>query len=494
MPLNSGFARLFAALPVAAALALALPAAALAAATPATVSGAATVAENGAKVTYTITCGNGDPAVPPIPPDVPFTGTIAYTTSDAGATAGSDYTATSGSVSCLTTKTHTVDVAISEDAVDEVNEAFKFTISQADPGAPPAPGWTIDPAEVTTTITDNDAPVASIESLVQVAEGNSGTSNATLKVTLDQAAANAVTIPYSTSDYNTQGSADYQGGSGQITIPAGGTEAAISIPIVGDTVHEQTEGFFVTLGAPTNAALNASKSQGIVVIYNDDVKPTGVFSLAGNKRVTEGDDGTVNMVFTVNLSLKSDEPTQVAWKTANWTATLGDYEGGQGIVKFAAGETSKTISINVKGDRRDEADEMFVVLLEGPVGAALAGGNKDKALGIIEDDDLPRGPKVGVEGPDTDRRILSVQLSCPAKATTGCKGVLKVRRKGLRFRKARFDLAKGESDEVRTKMSRKTFKRLQNRGRKAKFIAKARDGESEVRKSKQRLKIKKISP
>jgi chitinase len=51
---------------------------------------------------------------------------------------------------------------------------------------------------------------------------------------------------------------------------------------------------------------------------------------------------------------------------------------------FAPGETSKTITVLVDGDRREEADEFFFVILSSPSNATLA---DSQGVGTIQNDD-----------------------------------------------------------------------------------------------------------
>ena len=75
----------------------------------------------------------------------------------------------------------------------------------------------------------------------------------------------------------------------------------------------------------------------------------------------------------------------VNFATANDTAKAGeDYVASAGTISFAPGETSKTIAISVKGDRRNEADERFFVNLSGASGGLIVDGI---GIGTIIDDD-----------------------------------------------------------------------------------------------------------
>src|SRR6185369_13992041 len=72
--------------------------------------------------------------------------------------------------------------------------------------------------------------------------------------------------------------------------------------------------------------------------------------------VKEGNTGTVAATFTIALSERCTQPVTVAYATADVTATAGsDYQAASGILTFAPGETSKTITVSVIGDRLGES-------------------------------------------------------------------------------------------------------------------------------------------
>jgi hypothetical protein len=102
----------------------------------------------------------------------------------------------------------------------------------------------------------------------------------------------------------------------------------------------------------------------------------------------EGRSGTTLFVFTVSLSDPSDQAVTVHFSTADGTAissgTGADYQAQSGTLTFAPGETTKTITIVVNGDRTKEADETFFVNLSDAVGATVLDG---QGLGTIQNDD-----------------------------------------------------------------------------------------------------------
>jgi hypothetical protein len=123
--------------------------------------------------------------------------------------------------------------------------------------------------------------------------------------------------------------------------------------------------------------------------------PDQVFKITGttalpemsisNARRVEGDAGTTNMVFTVSLNAPAPGPITAHYATANGTGTAAvDYLAASGTVSFSAGNTSKTISVPVVGDKLVEADETFVVNLSAPTAAHLL---DSQGQGTIVDDD-----------------------------------------------------------------------------------------------------------
>ncbi len=102
---------------------------------------------------------------------------------------------------------------------------------------------------------------------------------------------------------------------------------------------------------------------------------------------TEGKNGQTSFTFTVTLSAAYDQPVTMSFRTVNGTATTGDsdYVAKTGTLTFAPGETTKTITIEVKGDDKKEADETFYLDLFGNSGNSWF--TKSRGLGTILNDD-----------------------------------------------------------------------------------------------------------
>ncbi len=86
----------------------------------------------------------------------------------------------------------------------------------------------------------------------------------------------------------------------------------------------------------------------------------------------------------------------VHYTTANGTATAGsDYTAVCGTLTFAAGETSKTISVQVAGDSLVEANETFFVNLSGALNATIADAQGQATL---VNNDVARPASIRAEG------------------------------------------------------------------------------------------------
>lgn len=216
---------------------------------------------------------------------------------------------------------------------------------------------------------------------ITVIEGNFGAINAIFTVSLSASYNQTVAVNFFTMNGTATSGADYLFTSGTLSFNPGATNKSISVPIMGDTLNESDEIFFLSLANPTNATL--SKSQGKGTIFNDDPAPTISIS---DVSVTEGDSGTRNAVFAVSLSAASDKAISVGFVTINETAAIGsDYAPASGTLLFNPGETNKTILVQIIGDIAVEPDESFFVRLSNPTNASISLG---QGRGTILNDDL----------------------------------------------------------------------------------------------------------
>lgn len=230
-----------------------------------------------------------------------------------------------------------------------------------------------------TTTTQNALPKLSIADPSPRKEGNSGVVKIDLSVVLSAPSSKTVTVQYSTIAGTASADMDYVDTSGSLTFPPGTTSQTLSIPVLGDTQAEADETFKVSLSQPLNATL--SDSSATVTLLNDDLP---VLSITGTS-IAEGNSGSSKATVKVSLSAASMQTVTVKYATTNGTATENsDYVGAGGTLSFAPGETSKSFTVPIVGDKTVEADETVKLSLSSPSNATL--GTASATLTIKNDD------------------------------------------------------------------------------------------------------------
>ena len=105
---------------------------------------------------------------------------------------------------------------------------------------------------------------------------------------------------------------------------------------------------------------------------------------------TEGNSGTSALTFPVTLSGPDARPVTVRFATADGSAVApDDYEPTSGTLTFQPGETSKAVTVAIKGDTVNETDETLAVLVSSPSNAVL--GRTQGFGSIVDDEESPQG-------------------------------------------------------------------------------------------------------
>src|SRR6185369_14102228 len=172
-----------------------------------------------------------------------------------------------------------------------------------------------------------------------------GTVNATFTVTLLYASNVDVTVHYDTADITAAAGSDYTAASGDVLIPACQTSRTFTVAVKGDRLAEPTETFAVNLSAATNATIDDGQGVGAILDNEPRISISDVSKKEGQK------NQTTLFTFTVTLSVAYDQPVTMSYRTVNGTATTSDsdYVAKTGTLTFKPGETTKTITIEVKG-------------------------------------------------------------------------------------------------------------------------------------------------
>ncbi|MFO0674822.1 MAG: Calx-beta domain-containing protein [Polyangiaceae bacterium] len=318
---------------------------------------------------------------------------VDYATADVSATAGSDYVATTGTLTFAPgVTTQNVVVQANGDVTSESNETFNVVLSNAS-------NATLLDATGVGTITNDDGTLPFLNVTdTSITEGNSGTTLLTYTVTLSAAAAANVTVQYTTADGTANsggalatGGQDYVPTSGTLTFTPGQLSKNVTVTVNGDTVNEGDDTVQLVLFNPSANAV-IQDGLGVGAITNDDAAPTLSIN---DVTVTEGNAGTKTATFTVTLSTGSGQTVQVNYATADGSAHANgvlaaggqDYVTTSGTLTFDPGQTTKNVVVTINGDTTYEPNETYSVTLSQPVHATLA--DSSGAGSITNDDSVP---------------------------------------------------------------------------------------------------------
>ena len=210
---------------------------------------------------------------------------VSYATEDATATAGDDYTPTSGTVTFAadSAAARTVTVPLVNDDVAEDPETFRLVLAVA-----PDAGAQIGAGTAAALVLDDDnLPTLSVADASPVTEAAGASVSFTVQ--LSRAAAQAVTVDYATLIDPTAGSAaaifpqDLEHTSGTLTFAGRASSATVSVPLRDDFFDEHDETFWLRLNNPSGATV--LDGTGIGAIVDDDALPRLSLADAG---ATEG--------------------------------------------------------------------------------------------------------------------------------------------------------------------------------------------------------------
>ncbi len=181
----------------------------------------------------------------------------------------------------------------------------------------------------------------------------------------------------------------------RVTIAAGDGLEIMTLLVLNDVTFEGNETFEIVIRNVTGALLpgRAPEVTLLYTIQDDDPSPTPVFTVTGLS--TERAEGTgAASIFSFQVARPFGGESQAA--SVAWTvvgsgasqATGADFVGGvlpSGIVSFAAGEFTKTVTFSVVADSVAELDEGFsITLSSASAGFGLVNASTS---GVIRNDD-----------------------------------------------------------------------------------------------------------
>ena len=182
----------------------------------------------------------------------------------------------------------------------------------------------------------------------------------------------------------------------RVSVATGGTQANSG----SSAASISSDGRYVAFSSSANNLVTGDTNLTHDIFVRDTLinqAPTDLSLSASSFTQNEGNSGNTPFTFTVtrsgDISLARSASFAVTGSGTN-PANAADFGGTlpTGTVNFAAGETTKTITVNVSGDSIFEADETFTVSLSNPTGAVLSTAIT-ATVTIINDDPSPTGKK-----------------------------------------------------------------------------------------------------
>lgn len=320
------------------------------------------------------------------PSDLPVS--VRYATLGESALPGDDFLTTQGTAEFPPgTITLFIDLPVLGDRLKEGHETFRVQLDQ-----PRNAAVTGDPGRVI-ILDDDPMPAASItaDPVIEGAVVGPTVPAAEFVIHLSNPSAQDVRLVYETRDDTARAGIDYIAQSSVVTIPAGQSDARITVPILDDAVAESDEVFQLVV---TSTDGLSPVPEGIPVsILDDDQVPS--VSVTGSSMI-EGDGGGTNFLeFEVRLSSPPRGVVSVEYTTESSTATAThDFLPLSGKLTFAVFNgriASHLLKVPIVADTTVEANETVTLRLSAPVDAVLGSA---VATGTILNDD---GPAVAIQ-------------------------------------------------------------------------------------------------
>ena len=310
------------------------------------------------------------------------------------------------------------------DTIYEPDETFTVTLTNPWDGTEIADGVAIG-----TILNDDPIPTLIVSNIARVNEADG---NVEIPVNLSNRTTEVVTLRYSTTNGTATSGTDFIAQTNQtLTIPALASAGTIQIPIIDDNVYEGLETFTVTLSDTNNANFPFLEETYVVNVSISESKSKPEISFANPTPTVNESSRTATI--TVNLNYPSTEAISVKYETSGVTAdstgsNLDFISLTNQPLNFAAGETSKDISITINQDTLNEGNESFTVTLRQAINATFPNSASILIATVtIVDDDSPtlsfKTTNFTVNESNTTLNV-EVELSAPTTNTVSFDAVL----------------------------------------------------------------------
>jgi hypothetical protein len=247
------------------------------------------------------------------------TATVQFTTNDgtgdgAATAADNDYVPTSGTLTFdSNTTSQTITVLVNGNTIDEPNETFTVTLSNA------AGATASNSSGLGTILNDDSPPGISIADAPAVPEGQ----NASFVVSLDAVSGKTVTVQYATATGGTSTATsglDYTPTSGTLTFMPGTTQQTITVQTLPEVSIEPTDTFQVVLSNPVNVNLTAATATGSILNVPPATLSGYVYADTNNDGIKESTElGIPNVTITATRIQSNTSQTVLTGADGSYT-------------------------------------------------------------------------------------------------------------------------------------------------------------------------------
>lgn len=327
------------------------------------------------RLIFTVSLSKPNPGPEPI--------VVNYTVANGSAQDGTDFDSggaePAGSITFNATEsTKTLAIPIISDTEPEITaETFTVTLTSAT-------GAILTKSTGIGTINDDDntlsLPIISISD-ASATECDSGTTPMTFTISISEAPAANIEVPFLLSPGTASATSDYtENTASPLTFTAGNdADQSITVNVVCDEVPEPTETFSVVLQSAPGATF--AKNIGVGTILDNDAPVT---VSVNDVTVLEGGTGAE---FTVLLSDTLDVDLSIDWNITDITTEPDDYTSAGDTFPITAGNLSWTFTVPINDDDVFEGDETFQVEISPASAPANLIFADDTGIGTITDND-----------------------------------------------------------------------------------------------------------
>jgi hypothetical protein len=191
-------------------------------------------------------------------------------------------------------------------------------------------------------------------------------------------------------DYTQIGAASFTATTGTITFAAGSSTKTLTIDPTADTTVESNETVAVTLATGTGYTVGTTTAV-TGTITNDDIASPSITLAVSPSSVTE--DGTANLIYTFTRTGATTNALTINYNVAGTATFNNDYTqigaasftATTGTITFAAGSSTKTLTIDPTADTTVESNETVALTLATGTGYTI--GTTTAVTGTITNDD-----------------------------------------------------------------------------------------------------------